>query len=247
MDGQSTGATLGSIAGSLFGGPVGMGIGQIAGGLLGGLIGGGQKRKARDILAQNRYPAQVIPKELLDNQQRAQMLAQQGLPSQQYDQAVKNIERGRTAATRMAVDRRGGLGMINPIQTAASDALGELGVADANARLQNQRTAMQVNQDVARAKQSAFDWNEKNKYQQDREYGMGLLGAGNVNQLTGIDKALAGVGLIGSGLNWWDKQKQPNLAVQPFNQADFTNRVSSFMGNIPKPIIPSQRRPTRLF
>lgn len=181
---------------------------KILGSLLPSLIGGKQKRMGRDLLAQNQYPAQAIPQELLDNQQMARQMSDVGLPSEQYGQGLKQIERQRVAAMRGATDRRGGLGMINPIQTAANDALGTLTVADANARLQNQQREMQVNQTVAGAKDRAFDWNQKQRYLQDREYGMGLLGAGNVNQMTGLDKAIGGAAELASNIGFGRLKKQ---------------------------------------
>lgn len=163
-----------------------MGGGQVLGGLISGLIGGSQRRQGKRILKNNPYPAYEIPQE-------AVQAASEGLPSEQYTQAMKNLQRQQTAAITAAQDRRSGLAAIAKTQALTNDAVGSLDVANAQARQMNQ-------QRLAQYREKAWDWNKRQKYLETRAYGMGLLGAGNQNIVSGIDKGIAGLGYIGYGL-----------------------------------------------
>lgn len=199
-----TGALGGATAGLAFG-PVGAAVGGLIGGGVSLIEGETQKKKANSLLGQPR-PGYNIPKEVLDNQQISQNLALTGLPSAQYEQAMKNIQRQSNQAISSAQDRRAGIGLIGTIQQKANDATANLDAKNAEARRKNIGTLLQQNQNVAGYRDKQFDWNKKQKYQQDYNYGMSLLGAGNQNIVGGIDKGVAGLmrsgafnGLFGGG------------------------------------------------
>src|SRR6201989_1982911 len=87
------GASIGALAGpegALIGGVVGAGYGLVS-----GLF---QKKKANALLKNNPYPTQPIPAEELANQEAAQNMANEGMPSAQYQAANKNIQRQQAAA-----------------------------------------------------------------------------------------------------------------------------------------------------
>lgn len=191
-----SGIESGAGAGALFG-PVGSGIGAVAGGLISGITGLFQKHKANKLLANLHRPQYVIPNEVLQNQKQAQLNANQGLPSEQYNQGIQNIARQQNSALQRATDRRGGLLAVAGTQQAGNDASLNLDVANANARLKNQNTLYGVNNQVAGYRDKAFQINQMQPYQQDRSYAMGLLGAGNQNLVSGIDKVASGALMAG--------------------------------------------------
>lgn len=177
---------------------------QALGGLASGLIGGGQRRRAKKALANLPYPVYDIPKEVMESKSIATQMAAEGMPSQQYAQGQQNILRQQNAAIRGAQDRRSGIGLIDKIQRASNDATLNLDVEDAKMRTANRRQLLDVNSQVAGYRDKAFDWNKKNKYMMDRQYYQSLLGAGNQNIMSGIDRGLAGAtnifgSLLGSG------------------------------------------------
>src|ERR1700755_2248261 len=97
------GAALGALAGpegALIGGVVGAGYGLVS-----GLF---QKKKGNALLKQNQYPTEAIPPAELANQQAAQNMANEGMPSAQYQAANKNIQRQQAAAIAASQDRRSG-------------------------------------------------------------------------------------------------------------------------------------------
>lgn len=173
--------------------------GALAGGVLGGITGLFQKKKGNQLLKNNPRPQEQMPPEVLANQEAAKRMADEGLPSQQYANATKNIQRNQAAALSNAQDRRLGGALVGSIQQQTNDATGNLDVADAEARRQSQLNLQNVNNNVAGWQSKLFDWNQRQKYIDQQAYAQGLIGAGNTNFYGGIDK-LAG-GLIGGLAN----------------------------------------------
>lgn len=169
-------------------------------GLISGIAGIGQRNKAKKALNQLQYPTEQLPEELTRNQNMAEQMAGQGLPSEQYNQAMKNIERQQLMALNNAHNRRSGLIGLGGIQQRGDDALLNLDVANSQQRIANQRNLMSVNSQVAGVKRDLFDKNVRDKYNRDYGYNMSLLGSGNQNLFGGIDKGVAGLGGILSGL-----------------------------------------------
>lgn len=176
-------------------------IAQGVGGLIGGIVGAGQRRQARRMLRSLKRPTYAIPQEILRSQKTAEISAQEGMPSAQYNAAMQNIARQQNAALQAATDRRLGLGAIAASQQAATDATLNLDVADAQQRLQNQQTLYNVSGQTAGYRDKAFDINQMQPYLQNYQYAQSLLGAGNQNIMGGIDRVLgAGTNLFGTGL-----------------------------------------------
>lgn len=167
------------------------GIAQGVSGIISGIAGIGQRREGKKLL--RNIGDETVPEEVLANQVEAKTMANQGLPSAQYNQAMKNIQRQQLMALRGANDRRGGLAAISTTQQLAGDALGRLDMADAQQHIANQKQLMTVNNQVGDYKHSIWE----RKY----NYGMGLLGMGNQNLYNGIDKVAAGGGSLAYGAN----------------------------------------------
>lgn len=192
--------TMMALLGGSSGGGTGQGVANIAGGLLSGITGFFQRRQAKKLLRNLHRPEYTIPKEITRSQKMAEMAATEGLPSQQYNQATQNIQRQQNRSIAASADRRGGLMMLPALQQQANDALLGLDVADAQARLNNQKTLYSVSGQTSKYKDKAFDINQMQPYQQQYQYAQSLLGAGNQNLLGGADKLLGGAaGLIFPG------------------------------------------------
>ena len=194
----------------------GAGLANIAGGLVSGVTGFFQRRKAKRELGKLQRPEYVIPNEIMQNQKMAQLAASEGLPSQQYNNAMKNIQRSQANALSGAIDRRSALMALPKLQQQANDAYGRLDAADANARMGNQRQLYGINSQVAGYRDKAFDINQMQPYQEKKNYYNSLLGAGNQNLMSGIDKAASGVGLlVGGGGFGGGKKKSANAGGTP--------------------------------
>lgn len=199
-------------------------IGAGATGLLSGITGFFQKKQGNKLNAQNPFPTEGIPSEVLANQQIAQGAATQGLPSEEYQQAEKNIQKNQAAAISSAATSPGGaVRNLGAIEEMSNEATGKLDAENAEARRQNTAQLLGVNNQVASWKDKLFDWNKRAKYEQDRQYAMSLIGAGNANMIAGADKLIGG--LVGAGasgaLAGGAKPTAPNAGAAP--SSDYSN------------------------
>jgi hypothetical protein len=183
--------------GSGAGGGPGQGLANMASGLIGGVTGLIQKGKGKRLLkAAGEQPLYQIPQEILRNQKQAELNAQEGLPSQQYNNAMKNIQRSQTNALSGAMDRRSALMALPRIQQQATDAYGNLDSQDAQARRQNQQTAYNVGNTTAQYRDKAWNTNELQPWQRKYSYAQNLIGAGNQNFTSGLEKFVGGAGQL---------------------------------------------------
>lgn len=189
---------MGSAGGG--GGGAGGGAANIAGGLVSGVTGFFQRRKAKRELAKLQRPTYEIPNEVMQNQKMAQQAANEGLPSEQYNQAMQGIQRQQSAALNAAGGRRGALMSLPGIQQQSNDQTLNLNVKNAQARMNNQQQLYGINSQVAGYRDKAFNLNKLEPYKEDKNYYMNLLAAGDQNLLGGVDKILGGAGsMIGGG------------------------------------------------
>lgn len=178
------------------GGGGAQGLASIGSGIIGGVAGILQRRKAKKLLKGLQQPQYTIPNEVLRNQKMAEMAANEGMPSQQYTNAMKNFQRNQANALAGSMDRRSALMALPQIQRQTNDAMGNLDAQDAAMRQQNQRALYGINSQVAQYRDKEFNTNRMQPYQRDYNYAMGLLGAGNQNIISGADKLLAGGGQL---------------------------------------------------
>lgn len=179
-------------------------IASVAASTVGALIkavtGAKQLKEGRKIMRNTVRPTMAVPAEIQQNQNLASTMAATGMPSEQYNTAIKNIQQQQVAAMMSSNDRRGGLMSIPLIQEASDNALGSLDAKSAEMRVDNQGRLIQANQDLADWKQKAWDWNDKGKYDQDYGYAMQLLGAGGTNVTGGLDQGAGGIAQLLAGL-----------------------------------------------
>lgn len=196
----------------------GQGLANIAGGLVSGITGYFQRRKAKKELSKLQRPEYSIPNEVLQNQKMAQQAANEGLPSQQYNQAMQNIQKQQSRALSAASSRRGALMALPGLQQQANDQLLNLDIKDAQARTANQQQLYGVNSQVAGYRDKAFNINQMQPYQENKNYYNSLLGAGNQNLMSGIDKAASGVGLLvgGGGFGGSKKKSASNTGAPAY-------------------------------
>lgn len=163
------------------------------GGLINTFVGIGQRHKGKALISQiGDSPDEAIPNDVLQNQKMAQLRANTGLPSEQYNQAMKNLQRQQLISLNRAQDRRGGLALLAGNQQGYNDSILNLDVKNAEARLKNENTLYGINNNVARWKDKVWQNNVKDKWDRKYQYGMSLLGAGNQNLTGGLDQIAAG-------------------------------------------------------
>lgn len=195
----------------------GQALSNVGGGLISGVAGLLQRKKAKKLLREaGEQPSYQIPQEILRNQKMAEQSANEGLPSQQYNNAMKNIQRSQVSALSGALDRRSALMALPRIQQQANDAYSNLDVADANARMQNQKTLYGIGAQTAQYRDKSYQINQYQPWERKYNYGMQLLGAGNQNLIGGLEKFAGGAGMLlggsGSGSNSSSSSKKSSTS-----------------------------------
>lgn len=109
-------------------------------------------------------PKYEIPEEVKQNLSAAQQDALQGLPEEQRQMFLSNLERGTAMGLNASATRRGGLAGVAALNQNQNDAYGQLLSMDAAARMQNKGALMQQRQNMADYKDQAFQFNTVDPY-----------------------------------------------------------------------------------
>jgi len=173
---------------------------QLAGAGLSAGVGAIQRGQANKWLKNNQQPMESMPTEIKQNQQLAQIRANTGMPSEQYNNAMKNIQRQQLMSLRAAGQMGGGkaLSILGGINEQGNNAVGDLDARDAQMRVSNEGQLMNVNNNVANWKSQLFDRNVRQKWQRQFDQMAGQLTAGNMNLIGGADRLLAAGGQFGA-------------------------------------------------
>jgi len=149
-----------------------------------------QKKEAKKLEDQNRFPGQDTPDAVKEAEQLAQNAANTGLPGASMQMAQRGIDRNTATALGAAKSRGSGLAAIPYIQQQANDANLNLSAADANMRAQKQAQLINQKNAVGAYQQNAWDWNKKQRYIQNAAAVRALLGASRENMNNAIDRGL---------------------------------------------------------
>lgn len=227
---------------------VAIGVG-VAGAATSIITGASQKSKAKKELKKlGNVPQEQIPSAMLENQTLARIRSTTGLPSEQYNTAMQNIQRQQMASLRQAQNRRMGGEVVPTIQDTTNNAMLNLDAANAKQRLANEQQLMRVNQQVGQAQRDIFNRDVRAKYMRDYQYAMSLLGAGNQNISSGINQGVAAAGGalaygIGSGafnnvgkeigglLNSMKNKTSSNISDRDYQISPNRSRSQSFNDN----------------
>lgn len=176
-------------------------LGKLATGAYSAISGLFKKGQAKKLAEKNVRPTEVVPDEVKINTQMAKDLAQQGLPAAQYQQAIQEIQKSSAAATAASADRRGGLSTVGAIQQQTQDAKNRLTAEDAAARMGNIKNLMARNDVMAQWKDKVWDYNERQKYEENAAAIRALAGSGAEEGNIGLNALLGGLatGATGTG------------------------------------------------
>lgn len=158
-------------------------VAAIAGGIgvLGKLWSGfSQKNQANKIAKNNPRGVQTVQSEYQQNVNDAELMAKNGMPSQQYNNALNNIGRNQAGGLRLA-SRKGGTSGIASILRAGNDATANLDVQDSIQKNRNMLNLLQERRVLGGQKQAAWNWNTRDKYLENLAKEQALRGAGNQN------------------------------------------------------------------
>lgn len=171
-----------------------------------------QKRRASHALtaAERAKPVDTMPTELTQNKEMATLRSNTGLPSEQYNLAMKNIQRQQAKTLASASDRKMGLGLISTIDDNANQAVASLDAKNAQQRLANQNQLMNVNNSISAWKTGKYN-RDMADYNNKYDYAMALKGQGNQNITNSIMSAgnaavaIGGAAYANKGNSDWSK------------------------------------------
>jgi hypothetical protein len=169
---------------------------------LGGLqsaYGISQMIKGNKMAKSNQRPDYQIPQEIQANMNDAQRMALEGLPTEQKQQYINNIQRSQQFGLSAMSDRKGGLAGLSDLTQTANDSYNNMLSQDAAARQGNQRQLMAQRGEMAGYKDKAFELNKLNPFYEKAKAAAALKGAGNQNLWGGIGTVAGGLGDIFKG------------------------------------------------
>lgn len=142
----------------------------------------------------NKRPTYEIPDEVRQNLSQAQQQALQGLPEEQKQMFLSNLERGQASSLSQIGSRSGGLAGVAAVNQNGNDAYGNLLSMDSQARMQNQQQLYGMRQNLADYKDQAFQVNKINPYYENTAQNNALIGAGMQNISQGFQQGNQGGG-----------------------------------------------------
>jgi hypothetical protein len=163
-------------------------------GVIGNLFSGGaQKKRGRRMLAdaQKLDPGYQIPKEFEQNLAESENMARIGMPSQEYNLASTNIQRGTQAGLRQLGRMSNPFAGIAGLQRGQTDAFSRLDAQNANVRRQNILQAMGARRDLAGQKLNAQQYQQQ-KYFDAVNQANAMIGAGMQTQSGALNAAISG-------------------------------------------------------
>jgi len=187
-----------------------------------------QGAKGSKLAKKNIRPTYEIPQEFQQNLAIAENMGRVGLPQQQYTQGLQNIQRSQTAGLRQ-LGRMGRGGSVAGLARAGMDATLGLDVADANARMSNQRAAMGYRSQIGQQQLAKQQYDKFGRYEEDAAAAEALKGAGRQNVMGGLsDLANIGMTAMAYGDLGGGKGKVPTskTALLPkLNPQDYLNKL----------------------
>jgi len=177
-----------------------------------------QGAKGSRLARQNVRPTYEIPKEFQQNLAIAENMARIGLPQQQYNQAQQNFQRNQAGALRQ-FGRMGNPRGLAGIVRAGNDATLGLDVADAEARMANQRSAMGFRSQIGNQQLAKQQWDKFSRYGERADAAAALQGAGRQNVMGGLSELsqIGQLAMMGGGFGGKDKVSPVYNANRPFN------------------------------
>lgn len=140
----------------------------------------------------NKRPTYEIPAEIQQNLTQAQNTALQGLPEEQKQQYLTNLQRGSAQALSSSSSRGGGLAGISAINQQQNDAYGNMLAMDSQARQQNTNQLYGMRQNMADYKDQRWQINKLNPYYEKTSQNNAMIGAGMQNMSQGFQAGNTG-------------------------------------------------------
>lgn len=182
-------AALAGIVESIPGIAVGLGTG-----LFGLLHSNRMYRRGLQMFETTPFPEYQIPEPIYANRALAARMAMVGMPAEQYQQALGNIQASQAFGVENMLSRGANVGDINALIGETNRATLGLDAQSAAMRIANERMLMQANQQLASYMNQQYDVNKLQRYLMRIGMAQGLMQAGG----QGFAQSLQGLGMLGA-------------------------------------------------
>ena len=179
---------------------IGLAIGSLAASAAQGIYGAYQYQKGLKQAELLERPEYEIPEEIRQNLTQAQLMSLEGLPTEQKQQFVENVQRTMQTGLRGVSERGMGIAGIEGLAQQQIDAYRTLLGQDVADRQANLGNLAQARGKLAGFKEREFDINKMQPYIQDYLQAQAMMGAGSQNIMGGVRSGLMGLGQLGEGL-----------------------------------------------
>lgn len=182
-----------------------------------------QEKKADDLQKSLKNPIDQIPQEFYQNRELARQMAEIGMPSQQYNNNVNNINQNQATAISAAQKTNNPSSAIAAITRQSNQAKGKLDAEDAQARQNNQRYFIQENSQLGKRKDEQEQANVFDPYTRDFNQMQAYRGSAQ----TGLNN------LLNSGLSYASTLSANKTPKDPNNPTPTNLQIPEEYQNMP--------------
>ena len=143
----------------------------------------------RKALRETKRPMRQIPQEVIANLTQAQVQALEGMPEEQRNLFIQDMQRSQQQAVRGLADRRAGIAGIPQLYQGELDSLNRLAIQDSQMRLQNLNNLTAQRAEMGRQMDTQFQLNEYEPFLNKMRMAEGLIGSGMQNAMGGFTDA----------------------------------------------------------
>ena len=192
----------------------------------------------RKALRETKRPMRQIPQEVIANLTQAQIQALEGMPEEQRNLFIQDMQRSQQQAVRGLADRRAGIAGIPQLYQGELDSLNRLAMQDSQMRLQNLNNLTAQRAEMGRQRDTQFQLNEYEPFLNKMRMAEGLIGSGMQNTMGGLTDAsrmLVDYSMLdslsgGDGLNVRNLFKRNNNTVTPNTPQLSINQLNPYTG-----------------
>lgn len=159
----------------------------------------------------NKRPTYEIPSEVQQNLNQAQQESLQGMPEEQKQQYLSNLQRSNAYALSQSSSRKGGLQGIEAINDQQNMSYANMLAMDSQARQANKDKLYGMRSTMGGYKDQAFQLNKLNPYYEETARNEAMMGAGMQNMSQGFQSS-------NSGGSYGKQSEQPQWNPQSGNQ-----------------------------
>lgn len=210
---------------------------MVTGALLAAQVAAGLIQAGAGAIKANRLerPEYQIPASIEANMSMSQRMAFQGLPDEQKQEFIQELNRQTAGSLQGLSDRKAGIGAISAVDQRAKDASMKLLSMDTQQRMSNIQNLMNMRSQYAQYSDKKFMMNEMQPFQQE-------LQSAQQFQSAGLQNIVGGIGSIASlemeGINPFQRE---NANEDNMFSMSIRNMFQSLMGGNKTDFIEQQR------